>query len=204
MSTFPIFSFDYQGVFLLNGLSRSLAPLNPLAIFLAQGAPFIWAGLFLLVWLWPPRRVSRARRAVVYAVVSGIIALAINSALGHVLPYRPRPFLVEPDVVHQLIAHGRDTSFPSAHTAGSFAFAIAFFYWRWRAGLWAAVLAAAIGIARVWVGVHWPTDVLAGAVIGSLTALTTLAVRSHLERLVQWLFRRSGMTAVPDDPPVQP
>lgn len=161
-------------------------------IVLASFVPGIWAGIFLLIWFWPPRYASRLRRAVVYAVVAGILALMIDGLLGHILPYRPRPFVVEPALVHQLVAHSKNMSFPSDHTAGSFAFAVALYHGSRRAGRWALALAIAVGVARVWVGLHWPTDVIGGAAVGVLAAFIVLAGRRYLEWLVRlafWIFR---------------
>ncbi|MCL4351576.1 MAG: undecaprenyl-diphosphatase [Firmicutes bacterium] len=188
MRTFPITTFDHHWFLIVNGWTAISPVLNDVAIVLAKYAPELWAVIFLLLWFWPPLRQNNSRRAVVYATVAGILALAINVALSHLLPYRPRPFVVEPHLVHQLISHKADTSFPSDHAAGSFAFAVGLFYARFRDGWWGLLFAAAISVARVFVGVHWPTDVIAGALIGVIAGLIVLALKDGLEWLVRWLF----------------
>ncbi len=192
MHTFPITGFDRHWFLVINGWTAISPVLNDLAIVLAKYAPELWAVIFLLLWFWPPLKQNRSRRAVVYATVAGVLALAINVSLSHFLPYRPRPFVFEPHLVHQLISHKPDTSFPSDHAAGSFAFAIGLFYARPRDGWWGLLFAAAISVARVWVGVHWPTDVLAGAVIGLISGALVLSLKSWLEGLVEWLFALFG------------
>lgn len=134
-------------------------------------------------------RQNRARRAVVYATVAGVLALVVNVLVSHAAPYRPRPFVLLPHAVHQLISHKADTSFPSDHAAGSFAFAVGLFYAGASDGIWALILAAGVAVARVFVGVHWPTDVMVGAVVGVISGLLVLAVHRSLEGLVVWLFR---------------
>jgi undecaprenyl-diphosphatase len=62
-------------------------------------------------------------------------------------------------------------SFPSGHAAAFFALATAVFFLNRRAGKWFFALSALIALARVFCGVHWPLDVLAGAIIGVLSAL---------------------------------
>ncbi len=62
-------------------------------------------------------------------------------------------------------------SFPSGHTGSSFAAATALFLWSKKWGIPALVLAALIGFSRVYLFVHFPTDVLAGAVVGILCAV---------------------------------
>ena len=61
-----------------------------------------------------------------------------------------------------------DFSFPSGHTSASFAAALAIFMWRKKEGIWAIVLAALIAISRLYLTVHYPTDVLASLILGSL------------------------------------
>ena len=78
---------------------------------------------------------------------------------------RVRPFAVHP--VELLIAPPGDASFPSGHTACSFAAAGAVWFAGYRrAGAAAFVLAAVIAFSRLYLYVHWPTDVLGGAVLG--------------------------------------
>lgn len=78
---------------------------------------------------------------------------------------RVRPFAVHP--VELLIAPPGDASFPSGHTACSFAAAGAVWFAGYRrAGTAAFALAAVIAFSRLYLYVHWPTDVLGGAVLG--------------------------------------
>lgn len=189
---FPITHFDQHWELVINGWSRISPVLNDLAIVLAKYAPEIWAVIFLIMWFWPPLRQNRSRRAVVYAVVAGVVALVINVVLSHLFAYRPRPFVFEPHLIHQLITHKRDTSFPSDHAAGSFGFAIGLFFAGATDGILALALAVAVAIARVFVGVHWPTDVMVGALVGIVAGFVVLALRGYLEWLVKlgyWVFR---------------
>src|SRR4029077_12959684 len=77
---------------------------------------------------------------------------------------------------HPLIQVPATHSFPSGHAASSFAAAtvLATFAPRFRAAFF--LLAAAIAWSRVYNGVHWPSDVLAGAVLGTVTGLSVVAV----------------------------
>ena len=62
------------------------------------------------------------------------------------------------------------SSFPSGHTNASFAAAFALAKGFGKKGAWAYLVAALIAVSRLWVGVHYPTDVIAGAVCGTLCA----------------------------------
>ena len=78
---------------------------------------------------------------------------------------RCRPCWLEPEV-QMLVKIPHDFSFPSGHSNASFAVATAIFSRNKKLGIPALILAAAIAISRLYVFVHWPTDVLVGTIIG--------------------------------------
>ena len=84
---------------------------------------------------------------------------------------RPRPYVAHPGDVHLFIPASMDTSFPSDHATAAFAIAVAIFLRSRRAGWIALAMATLVSVGRVVVGTHYPTDVLAGAAIGTLSAL---------------------------------
>ena len=88
---------------------------------------------------------------------------------------RPRPCHTFPDV-SLLIARPHSFSFPSGHSASSFAAAVMIFL-RHKKQAWPALLlAAAIAFSRVYLFVHYPTDILAGALLGTLFAVLVFSV----------------------------
>ena len=80
--------------------------------------------------------------------------------------FRPRPFVSH--AVNLLIAHDNEGSFPSGHVAFFFALAMAVYFYNRRAGQWLFAAAILISVARVFAGVHYPSDILAGALVGML------------------------------------
>lgn len=124
----------------------------------------------------------------IYAVVAGLVALAVNVAISHIAPYRSRPFALEPHLVHQLVQHPRDTSFPSDHTAASFGFAMGLLYAGALDGVLSLLLAAGVAWGRVFVGLHWPTDVAVGAMIGVAAGIGVLGARRHMDWLVRIVY----------------
>lgn len=141
------------------------------------GAVFILsAGLML------PFR--RTRRAGTLALGSMLLGLVTTNLILKNLVARTRPWFVV-EGLETLLRSADLNSFPSGHTCAAFAFATALCMnlddlpWARRAAVLAAVL---MGFSRVYVGVHFPTDVLAGAGVGSLCGLTaTLLYRRHLQ-----------------------
>lgn len=96
------------------------------------------------------------------------IAMAVGYLIGNIgmknLFARTRPYDVTE--VKLLVAKLHDFSFPSGHTLVSFEAATALWFYHRKWGVAAFVLAALIGLSRLYLFVHYPTDVLAGAVLG--------------------------------------
>jgi membrane-associated phospholipid phosphatase len=109
------------------------------------------------------------------AFLASGVALATNQVISH-LWARPRPFTEHPLLTHVLAARTTDPSFPSDHAAAAFAIAFAVLAFSRRGGAMFLVGAALIAVSRVALGMHYPSDVLAGALVGlgSATLVTTL------------------------------
>ena len=121
------------------------------------------------------------------------MALLANAVLGR-LWYHPRPFVDHPKQTLLLVHHGADNSFPSDHTAVAFAAAVAVLVFHRRLGALLALLAAGVGLDRILVGVHYPIDVVAGALAGTAAALlVTTAGRPQ----VTWAVRLASRVSDP-------
>lgn len=103
-----------------------------------------------------------------------LLALALTFLLGEFIlkPIiaRPRPFMDDPSVV-LLIPPPNGFSFPSNHASSSFAVATMLCFYHKKAGIAALVLATLIAFSRVFLFVHYPTDVMAGAALGILCSV---------------------------------
>ena len=117
-----------------------------------------------------PPGISRWRLAGVSALSAAGVAMGANQVIAHVWD-RPRPFTAHAAATHLLSAPSPDPSFPSDHAAVAFAIAfcvLAFSRW---AGAGFLVAAAFIGLSRVALGMHYPSDVVAGVLVGWVSAL---------------------------------
>lgn len=86
------------------------------------------------------------------------------------LVLRPRPYLIISQL-ELLVAQESSTSFPSGHSASSFACAYMLTRLFGKKGAWAYLPAALIAISRIYVGVHYPSDVVAGVLFGTLVGV---------------------------------
>jgi undecaprenyl-diphosphatase len=137
-----------------------------------------WIGQLGLVWIAIALVLAlRWRRPSLFltVVVADVVADAL-AELGKVIFHRHRPF------EHELGPPPSSYSFPSGHAATSFACAtvLSVFVPRWRVPFFA--LATLIALSRLYNGVHYPSDVLAGALLGVATALLLLAGARRLSR----------------------
>lgn len=116
------------------------------------------------------------------------VSLAIEAILCNViikpLVNRTRPFDYVDTVVNLIVKAPTDPSFPSGHTGASFACASALLFTKSKLWIPAAILATLIAFSRLYLYVHYPSDVLVGAVIGTITGiLGTLVMKSVYEAI---------------------
>jgi undecaprenyl-diphosphatase len=134
---------------------------------------FVVVALFLAV-LW---RKPWILVAVVCAdIAADLLSYGLRDWIG-----RRRPPLVYPEP-KPLVHAPHSAAFPSGHSATAFACATVLAWWDRRLAVPAFVLAAAIAWSRVYVGVHWPLDVVGGAVLGVLVATALLKLAAILRR----------------------
>jgi len=113
-----------------------------------------------------------------------IVALLINVIIGNLIlkPViaRIRPFDAD-GTLSLLIPKPRDYSFPSGHTMSSFAAALIILYSNHIWGIFAVSLALCIGFSRIYLLVHYASDVVAGMVIGVIISIVTIKLFEFLE-----------------------
>ncbi|MER6312129.1 phosphatase PAP2 family protein, partial [Streptomyces sp. NPDC001657] len=108
-----------------------------------------------------------ARRAALRGVASLAVASATVNTLGKRSVRRQRPLLDAVPVIRQLTRQPFTSSFPSGHAASAAAFATGVFFENKWWGLALAPVAVSVAFSRVYTGVHYPGDVLAGAALGA-------------------------------------
>jgi undecaprenyl-diphosphatase len=154
----------------LNGfLAHHDAVEDPVSFYM-NTAELLFAGALVAVLLLAGRHHAAGRRAAVAAGLSAGLALLLAQVVARLVD-RPRPFVSDPGGVHLFARHAADAGFPSDHATAAFAIAVAVALRNRRWGAVALVAATVLAVGRVGIGVHYPSDVLAGAALGTLAAL---------------------------------
>jgi undecaprenyl-diphosphatase len=181
---------DYSLYKDINGLTGN-AFIDGLFKLLAKDLPAVMVVLVALTFLVPWAHARRQRRdGAVLGTVSAGLALLVNQPITHLVD-RTRPYLAHPGHSHLLIARSADPSLPSDHATG--AFALAFGVWLYDRAIGSALLVVAgvLSFSRVYVGTHYPGDVIAGALIGVAIA-GALYLAPPTRRLVEGFALRAG------------
>lgn len=158
--------FNLWGFRLLNDLAGHNIWLDRSMVFVADNMGyFLIASMFVLFW-----KKDYFKKIIFVSLGSAIVVRFALVAMFRYLIYSPRPFLVLENV-NVIMNHQYESSFPSGHATFYFALATGIYLYNKKAGWIYLVLAGLLGIARVFVSVHWPLDILAGAVLGIVTAI---------------------------------
>ncbi len=163
-------TLNYQILQSLN----SYPALDPIMIFLSIiGDYILWIAILVALYLWKGKKVAVSYALIIF--VATMLSLSLKSLFEI-----PRP----EDVRFVIEAHGY--SMPSGHTIRSFASAM-FLHplvnnGKSRLLIW--MLAALMGLSRIFVGVHYPSDVLAGALIGGIIGYVGIKMQPYIMKYV--------------------
>lgn len=168
----------------VNGFAGTNAAIDFLMIWAsAIGVPLLVLAVAGQWWRQGDR--DHIRHVLVASGLSFLLGLAINQAIL-LLVHRIRPY--DAGISHLLIPPSADPSFPSDHATATFAIAAAFLlHGMRRVGFWFLAAALLVTISRVYIGTHYVSDVLGGALTGVLAATAVRALYwegTRLDRLV--------------------
>jgi undecaprenyl-diphosphatase len=195
-------SFDTALFHWINGFAGHSRVLDAIMIAVANYSPIVFAVVLLGCWAqWRPDW----QRAAALAGVAALVALGVGQLVGMLLP-RARPYLATTATV--LVTHAPDTSFPSDHALLAFAvttvLAMAGPSLRSRAGpslrsragrtlgAWLFAFSLVLLVARVYIGVHYPTDLIGGALLGAASAWAIVRL-ARVPRVARWIDAVFGM-----------
>jgi len=161
-------NFDYQVFQLVNNLAGHYKWLDDFGIFFAAYSQyFLGAGIIAFMLLKNDKLVFwRNFKITAYFFASAIVMRFIFGEILKRAINRPRPFEIHQ--VMQLIGEDKGQSFPSGHMVFFFALSAAVYFYNKKAGIICYAASFFIGLARVFGGVHYPSDILSGMVLGIL------------------------------------
>jgi len=167
----------------INAMARTSPGLHAPAVAYARYGLLVFAGLILLG-VWRRRRESdRNLAAAVWAGAGTLLAVALNQPVA-ALVAEARPYAVHPAAL-TLVDRTTDWSFPSDHSVMAGAAAVGLLLVSKRLGAVAVAAAVLMAATRVYVGAHYPHDVLVGLLFGAAVAgLGWLLLRLPLTKLV--------------------
>lgn len=178
---------DYQLFTYFNGFAGFNRVLDVTMIFIARWGIFLY--FLFLAWLClKEKRADRRLKLIVRTGLAAVAALAINQAIG-LIYFRPRPFMDHQ--VNLLVKKTADASFPSDHTAFAAAFTAALYNkGRGPAAFLAVFTVVVLGISRVYVGMHYPLDVLGGICTGVFGNLLVSRFDGLINRMIAFVYKR--------------
>jgi undecaprenyl-diphosphatase len=179
--------YDYSILMFINGFSGYFSWLDMLVTSFSKYGPLIF-GLYLMV-LWftgkSQEEITKNRRQALYAFTAALLALGINQVIGFMW-FRNRPYVDHS--VHRLLPVTTDASFPSDHAAGGFSIASSILFERSFSGTVLFVFASLLAVSRVYAGIHYPSDILGGMVVGLVSSMIVDSNKEFLEKPIDQIL----------------
>ncbi len=169
-------SIEFKFLYLLQGIRSEM--LDSIMVFVSYlgNSGIIWIIIGLLMMLF-----KRYRKCGISIILALIFCLIFGNGILKNLIARERPCWID-ESVKLLIAVPRDYSFPSGHTFSSFAASACIIYWHKREGVIALLLAMLISFSRLYLFVHFPTDILGGIVLGIIASIFGIYLTKKLHK----------------------
>ncbi|MCR8861016.1 undecaprenyl-diphosphatase [Bacillus pseudomycoides] len=190
----PFSQFNIDAFRWINDLGKQNPSLNPMMVFVAEYMLYALVLGVLIYWF---TRNNKNRMMIIQGGLAFIVAEIIGKIVGQFYSHQ-QPFAVLPNV-NQLVEHEIDNSFPSDHTILFFSICVSIWLVRKKEGWLWLMLAFCVAISRIWVGVHYPIDVVTGALVGIISALFVYWIApklSFIKRLLG-LYERMEKHVIP-------
>ncbi|MEM1506157.1 undecaprenyl-diphosphatase [Domibacillus sp. 8LH] len=174
---------NYNLFQLINQFAGRFPVLDGLMVVISQASLYIYSLILIIMWFY---RKGNYKHTVVFATITGVMGLVINFIISQIY-FEPRPFVTHNNV-QLLIYHAADASFPSDHTTGAFALSLFVYLCHRKIGSAMIILAVFTGISRIYVGHHYPYDVLASIMIALAASLFVFKIRKYLSAIPKTLI----------------
>ncbi|MGE7940061.1 undecaprenyl-diphosphatase [Bacillus paramycoides] len=158
---------DYKCFNFINNKIQQYPLIDNVMIIFAEYVQYAFALLIILLWI---KNKTNFRVMVLQSIFAITFAYCINRII-ELFIYRERPFISHN--IKQLVDHAANSSFPSDHATAAIVIATTLWLSAYHSKYIWFILALGVAFSRVWVGVHYPLDVIAGILHGILIALFT-------------------------------
>lgn len=157
--------------FTIYNFGQQYPKLQFLMIFGAEYLIFV-SFLFMLVLLFKGSLVDK-KAAFITLIALGVAVILTKSI--RLFYFEPRPFITYP--IETLVELGRTASFPSTHTTTMAVLAFSYLFYRSKFAIFFIIAAILVGISRIFVGVHYPLDIIGGILVGLISVLISLQLK---------------------------
>lgn len=180
---------------LINDLANKNAVFDKMMIFISKDVHYIFMAITALVFiLGAIKKNEEYRKISVSTCIIAAINLTLSFAIG-IVYYEDRPFVN--NKVNLLIAHTKNASFPSNHAAGTMSVALGLGKYNKILGIIMAVISIMVGFSRVYVGNHYPLDVIGAYIMAFvINYLYNFLLRNKIEefyiKIEKLLINKTG------------
>lgn len=175
---------------LINSMANRSVIIDGLMITISKLVPYVYMLVLVGLFVKGFRVNSFKLRAESFATGVLLVLCLIGSFILGSMFYENRPFVDHPETI-LILNHAADASFPSDHTVGTMAIACGILFYRWKWGTWMVYGSILVGISRVFVGNHYPGDILGAFIlVWILTAIYNKTIRRGVVRLYRGLDTR--------------
>ncbi len=173
---------DIKLFYFFNNLAGKSQLFDAFIVFLASYLQYFLGVIFFLFLYFSAYLKKKKVHIFLMTIISIIIARLGITEIIRFFYHRPRPFIIYK--VYQLFSEN-DWSFPSGHSAFFFAMAVAIYLYNKKWGIWFFIAAVMMNISRIIAGVHYPSDILGGMIVGTVVACAVFYLSKKWTRIAK-------------------
>lgn len=168
----------------INQLVGRYPLMDNMMIAISQKVRYLYVLFFLVMWF----RNTYNKIVTISAGISAGLTLIINAVIKQFY-FKPRPFLQH--AVHALppLPPPKNSTFPSKHTTLAFAVSTMVLLYKRLVGCMMMLLAGMAGLSRIWMGHHYPLDIIGSALLGSLSSVVIHKTWRLWNPFIMWIIR---------------
>lgn len=174
---------DYRVFRAINQLAGRYRLLDSIMITISQRLRYLFVFLLILMWF----RNIYYKKVTLHSLISVVVTLVIISFIK-LFYFKPRPFLKYWVNLLPPTPSKKNSSFPSKHTTLAFAVATSVLFYNRLLGCFISILGFIVGFSRVWMGQHYPSDIIGSVLLGSLTAIVVNITKRVWSPFLEWVI----------------